>query len=57
MAGNHLEWWGMTVLLLLCLSACNAYDADLIGVEPWQGACWCDDGEDTFQINVNENGR
>ena len=57
MAGNHLEWWGMTVLLLLCLRACNAYDADLIGVEPWQGACWCDDGEDTFQINVNENGR
>jgi len=43
------------LLLLLCLNACSAYDADLVRVE--QGTCWCDDGEDTFQINVNVNGR
>jgi len=48
----------MKLLLLLCLNACGAYDADFVEVA--DGSCWCDDGEDVFEVRpdeINVNGR
>jgi hypothetical protein len=45
----------MKTLLILCLNTCSMYDAALIGVDLRQpgkaeSSCWCDDGEDRFQV-------